>query len=128
MSDRKEIIPVSNPINKDKKAPLAFISFQDNSHTYKKPEHEAVNVLAMSEVGTDRDARKQEVLNFFPDNSPDGAKVVEDIVNKTTGFNQRQMSSLLSHMRLKDFRDKENFISHLNQGIEKIWLDDLLED
>lgn len=128
MSDRKEIIPVSNPISKDKKAPLAFISYQDNSHTYKKPEHEAVNVLAMNEVGTDREARKQAVLDYFPDNSPTGAKTVEEIVNKTTGFNGRQMSSLLNHMRLKDFRDRERFINHLNEGIEKIWLEDLLED
>jgi hypothetical protein len=91
----------------------------------KDPVAEAVKVMVMDETGASRDERRQEVLNYFPDNSPQGAKVVENIVNKTTGFNKNQLSSLLNHIRLKDFRDSENFIDTLTNEVEKTWLEDI---
>ena len=125
MSEKFDIIPASNPIDKGKKAPVAFVSFNNKVKKKFDPVNDAINVVLMDETGTDRDSRREEILNYFPDNSPEGAKTVEKIVDKTTGFSKRQLGSLLNHIRLKDFRDEEKFINYLDEGIEKTWLDDL---
>ncbi|MEW5822519.1 MAG: hypothetical protein AB1782_20160 [Cyanobacteriota bacterium] len=125
MTDRYDIIPASNPIEKDKKAPTAFVAFNKKAAKKLDPSNDAVSVVMMHEVGETRITRRREVLNYFPDNSPEGAKTVEKIVDKTTGFSHKQLSSLLSHIRLRDFRDEEKFMNYLNEGIQKTWLEDL---
>lgn len=125
MTEKYEIIPASNPIENDRKTPTAFVSFKNRASKKRAPENEAVKVLLMEETGVDRHARKREVLNYFPDNSPEGAKTVEEIVDKTTGFSHSQLNSLLNHIRLKDFRDTDKFINVLNEGIQKTWLEEL---
>jgi hypothetical protein len=125
MSDRYEIIPASNPIDKDRKPPMGVIAFKNKAKKKNDPEREAVNVVLMGEQGEPREARKKQILNYFPDNSPEGARAVEKLVDHTTGFTQSQMNSLLNYMRLKDFRDQKTFFDALNEGVKQAWLDDL---
>lgn len=125
MTDKYEIIPTSNPIEKDRKRPIGFIAFNSRKEKQSDPASEAVNVLSMEEIGVDRSVRRKEILSYFPDNSPEGARVVETIVNKTTGFSLGQLNTLLSHVRLKDFRDSEKFINTLEESIQKTWMEDL---
>lgn len=125
MTDKYDIIPATNPIDSSKKSPVAFVSFKNKISRRRDPANEALNVLLMEETGINRTTRKEKILSYFPDNSPNGAKTVEAITDKTTGFNHKQLSSLLNHIRLKDFRDEEKFVNVLNEGIQRAWLDDL---
>ena len=123
--EKKNLIPFSNSIDKERKTPLSLLSFNINTHKKTDPMDKAMYVLKMDEIGIDRDSRREKILNFFPDNSPQGAKTVETIINKTTGFDNRQLNSLLNYVRLKDFRNNEKFIQILDQNIEKTWLEEL---
>lgn len=125
MTNKYDIIPATNPIDSSKKSPVAFVSFKNKISKKSDPANEALNVVLMDNTGINRSTRKEEILNFFPDNSPDGAKTVETIIDKTTGFSHKQLSSLLNHIRLKDFRDEEKFVNILNEGIQRAWLEDL---
>ena len=124
-NERKKIIPFSNPIDRDKEPPLGLLSFNKDSSKKADLQQEAVHVLSMEEKGLNREKRRQEILNYFPDNSPKAAKNVETIINKTTGMDESQLSRLLNYVRLKDFRDSDKFIQVLDEKIEHTWLEDL---
>jgi hypothetical protein len=127
MDDKKEkynLIPTSNPMEKKGKSVIGLLSYQKKGIKQSDPANNAVSVLLMDDTGLDRSLRKKEILNYFPDNCPDGARTVENIVNKTTGLSKNQLNKLLNHMRLKDFRDSEKFIDSLNDCVQKAWLEE----
>lgn len=124
MDKKGENFTLPTDIKRNSDSPKALLSFIKNSRNTKDPLSKAINTILIEDSGLSRDKRKEKILQHFSNKSSEDAKMVESILNKTMGLDNRQLDSVLNLIRLKSYKDSKKFFNVLDECILQTWIEE----